>query len=492
MNRIILLWIVLIASISTYALPASTCTVTPLPAPGFSPPLDQIPCLITNTAINQTINFRNFKTLTVSGFNISVDTLIIDSIANLPPGMSYFTNVIPAAYAGDSSGCMSIIGTPTGSCGQYKLKIYIKVIVHVGFLGRQVIQGRSDSLTIPLVGGTQSILKAWVQVADSCSPCALLDTVSLLPFKPAKCGIAITPKVSSICAGLDTLYASLGYPSYNWIPSGSTTATNIVSAPGTYIVSGTYKAGCPTSYDTAIVNPAGAGVAKPKITTTPQAPYCTGAAIVLRATPTSYSTYQWIYGGATIGTGNQQLVLAAGQYIIRVTQNGLCGTASDTLSIVINPLPSCSISVNGNILTATATGAGVGYQWYNGNTAITGATSQVYTAPATGTYSVAVTQNGCNCTRIPRTVISGINEVGTAIHLAIIPNPTTRSLHIDYALGSESIISAYLSDLAGSKVLDLAIGSQGIDADVSVLSQGMYILQLVTSRGTAQAHIIKE
>ncbi|MBK7240954.1 MAG: T9SS type A sorting domain-containing protein [Flavobacteriales bacterium] len=91
-----------------------------------------------------------------------------------------------------------------------------------------------------------------------------------------------------------------------------------------------------------------------------------------------------------------------------------------------------SITQAGATLTANEVGAT--YQWLNcpALTPITGATSQVYNATASGDYAVIVTTNGCTDTSACVTVVvTGIIENDFGSGLLFYPNPTDGDLSID-------------------------------------------------------------
>ncbi|MBK6943165.1 MAG: T9SS type A sorting domain-containing protein [Flavobacteriales bacterium] len=102
-----------------------------------------------------------------------------------------------------------------------------------------------------------------------------------------------------------------------------------------------------------------------------------------------------------------------------------------TIDLTINTVD-VSITQAGATLTANEVGAT--YQWLNcpALTPITGATSQVYNATASGDYAVIVTTNGCTDTSACVTVVvTGIIENDFGSGLLFYPNPTDGDLSID-------------------------------------------------------------
>jgi SdrD B-like domain/Secretion system C-terminal sorting domain len=215
--------------------------------------------------------------------------------------------------------------------------------------------------------------------ANGCTATATgVITVNPLPTA------AVTPASSVIFAGSSTTLTATGGVSYAW-SNGATTATNTVSAPGTYTVTVTNANGC-TATATAVVTE----TAAPTVTLTT---ICAGATATVTAT--GGTAYTWSNGGATASISVSPITTTT--YTVTVT-NGAISTTLTTV-VTVNPLPVVGITggLNGCFITSadlTATGGGT-YLWS------TGATSAlINVAPsATTTYTVTVTNaNGCTAT----------------------------------------------------------------------------------------------
>jgi hypothetical protein len=169
----------------------------------------------------------------------------------------------------------------------------------------------------------------------------------------------------------------------------------------------------PSNPDTVFVNPA------PPVTISPAGPQaiCAGNSVTLCAPSGATMTYQWYRGTTPIAgaTGNCYIVTTAGSYSVSVTNaTSGCNAKSAATVVTVKPLPTVSISAGGPtsfcngdsvLLSATSNAAtGAVYQWYNGTAPIPvpiGA-QQNYTAKATGSYHVEVTEpNGCTGVSTP-------------------------------------------------------------------------------------------
>ena len=230
-----------------------------------------------------------------------------------------------------------------------------------------------------------------------------------------------------------TATTGLGY-SYQWYLAGTpiTGATNIsytAAATGNYRVYVTNSFGCNaySSVSVVTVHPLPTSIVTPAGATT----VC-GGGVVLNAPSTAGYSYQWLDGGTPItgATTVSYTATVTGTYSVQttITATGCDSTTATPVSVVVNPVPAAVVTASGSLtfcagdsvtLTASA-GAGYTYQWYDGATIITGATSASYTTLAAGNYKVEVTNSfGCVATSAPSAVtvnalpLSGILASGS-------------------------------------------------------------------------------
>ncbi len=249
--------------------------------------------------------------------------------------------------------------------------------------------------------------------------------------------MAVSPTATSICAGgPGAVLTASGATTYTWSPSGSLSAstgdnvTALPTATTTYTVTGTDVTGCVgTATTTVTVNPL------PPATITPSpAAVCAGGSITLNAPAVSGNSYQW-YNGATLlaGATNSYYVAspaATTTYSVQVTSTAGCTATSPAATVTVNPLPTAVLSASGplalcpgnSVTLSVGTGTGYTYQWYNGPTAIAGATNSFYNTNAAGDYYVVVTTaSGCQASTSTATV--SINPAPAAI--ITVSGPTT-------------------------------------------------------------------
>ena len=139
MKKLNLLLVVVCALfVGTFTTTAQTeylCELDPqFTEPGLYPLPDSLPCLVGDNEWNDiTVQFINFDSTSVSGIDVRVDYIIIDSVLNLPCGIKWSTSAQGAAtkhrFENQERGCIRFWGTTDDASGQYKLQIKVKAKV---------------------------------------------------------------------------------------------------------------------------------------------------------------------------------------------------------------------------------------------------------------------------------------------------------------------------------------------------------------------------
>jgi hypothetical protein len=175
----------ILLSIGFIAAVDAQCVPINLPGPGLSPNPDSIPCYIKNQPITgpaTTIYFQNFDT--VAGF--TVEYLIIDSVTDLPSGVTYTLNKpMGSKYVNKEKGCINISGTPTSDPGQYRLGIYVQLKPK----NLPVIKGEAGQLAAQF-GAPDFGFVVRVK-ADAAAACPCIDTVPDGPTHADSVGVTI-------------------------------------------------------------------------------------------------------------------------------------------------------------------------------------------------------------------------------------------------------------------------------------------------------------
>ena len=136
-----------------------------------------------------------------------------------------------------------------------------------------------------------------------------------------------------------------------------------------------------------------------------------------------------------------------------------------------------------SVMLMADTGVNHSYQWYVGDTAITGATGASYWAKAAGSYTVTIDSVTFAYTS-PAIVLHdttchgvGINSV-SATELSVYPNPTTSLLNIN----SNEDLSGFnveLFDIVGRLVISQMLEGRSNTINVGKLAEGTYIYRVI-------------
>jgi hypothetical protein len=239
-------------------------------------------------------------------------------------------------------------------------------------------------------------------------------TINPIPATPT-----ITPGgPTTFCAGGSVSLSSSSASGNQWFLNGNPIggATNQVynaTASGSYTVV-TTASGCASAASAATVvtvNPI-----PPTPTITPGGPttFCAGNSVGL--TSSSASGNQWFLNGNPIGGATSQLysATASGSYTVKVTNGNSCTSApSAATTVTVNPIPATPTITPGGPTTFCAGGSvgltsssASGNQWFLNGNPIGGATSQLYSATASGNYTVTTTASGCTSPASAATVVT--------------------------------------------------------------------------------------
>jgi hypothetical protein len=239
--------------------------------------------------------------------------------------------------------------------------------------------------------------------------CLLPDTV-LVVVNPKP-----NPKIAgsdSACGGQTFFYKVVPFPSgnYVWTVAGGT----ILTGQGTEDIGVLWGSGGTGSVKVAITVPGSSceGIDSMTVNVLPAIKptisgvdtVCFGDTVKLTASP-GYAKYIWS-NGDSVQTAN---ILTSGSYYVDAVTSGGCVTRSDTVIVLIRPLPIVTIIPTSPIMSDTG---GIDTLAVSGNFATklwsTGATTDTIFVTDSGTYSVTVTDsNQCPATAtisIPRDI----------------------------------------------------------------------------------------
>lgn len=250
------------------------------------------------------------------------------------------------------------------------------------------------------------------------------------------------------------------------------------------------------------------GCAELSITISGADSICKGAISTLCANPTEFTAYQWYRNGNAIAGATTECYNTnkQGSYSVR----GIIGTdtvISESHIVSLLASPNANINVitdldlcpDNEVKLKANNGAGLTYQWIKGTSVISGATSQIFTATATGTYRVQVTNSiGCIKTSTPVIVSNSGCRIGLFDEepFQIYPNPANNVFFISFNQEwhkSESVW-VHIYNLQGALVYSENFPGWNIDAEIQIQlqdqSKGAYIIYC--TNGILQASSIVE
>ncbi|GAB3202271.1 hypothetical protein ABID22_002610 [Pontibacter aydingkolensis] len=225
---------------------------------------------------------------------------------------------------------------------------------------------------------------------------------------------------------------------------------------------------------------------------------------------------QWISSNGNFVISNASYNTATGKATATVTATGTgtagvtlrttnttaaCNTASSSITLTVNPLPSAVITTTtpttfctGGSVVLSAPVGNNSYQWFNGASAIPNATDQQYTATTAGNYTVRVTDNTTTC----------VATTATATTVTVNPQPVVSSASANPAakcVGEGNITSFSLTGaVANGNPSWSVVGATGgasvsnisspntLSTDVTVAGVGTVTMRLTSSSNVASCN----
>jgi len=293
-----------------------------------------------------------------------------------------------------------------------------------------------DTIYFNTVGTYNIILN--LTPADSC--CGKpIDTITVTVDSSALT-LNLTATKDSICEGDTIIFTAVpsGFVSYEFLinsvsvqNSADSIYTTTTLMPGDSVQVIAFAGGCfsnPIAFLTPIVVPT------PKATLTindPDSTICQGDSITFTATPTFYTNYEFLVNTDTVQSSPSNIfsidTLSDGDTITVIVPNilGCPGPTSNSVSIIVNPLPSVSLSssdgdtiCNGDSVTFTASPPGYSlYGFIINGALVQGGPDSTYTTTTLvngDSVTVGVVDiNGC-VSPISNALIFTVNPISSA------------------------------------------------------------------------------
>ncbi|HYF02712.1 MAG TPA: T9SS type A sorting domain-containing protein, partial [Patescibacteria group bacterium] len=186
-----------------------------------------------------------------------------------------------------------------------------------------------------------------------------------------------------------------------------------------------------------------------------------------------------------------------GSFTVRVTDATGCTGTSDSVNVIVHPLPvQPIILINATLLTVSNANSALNYQWLLNGEIISAATSPEYQAQESGLYTVRATDiNGCSQISEPVAVLlSKVAEFSEKFSLKIYPNPSNGIFTISGLFKNTVEIS--LSNLSGENQFTYMMEPDGErifkTVNIEHLPSGIYFLKISSGLDEMIVKIVKE
>lgn len=474
-------------------------------------------------------------------FTIPIDSITLDNVFNLPPGMTYACSPVSCSFPGNSSNCILFSGTPLAP-GTYEIEVAVTAYITV--LGSPVANPDTISLyTFTVFPGISDTLAT----VDDCGlgvGSVAVSTLGTSPFTYLWSNSQTSASISGLMAGaysliltdgngcadtLETVVGNTGAPVltldstgfvgcfgdeggfvnlsttggmqpyvFSW--SNGATSEQLSGVPGgSYVLTATDVRGCSVMETFPISAPAELVVALDGTDDVSCFGLDDGIAEVTATGGIGTAMYMW--NASPAQTGRVATDLTAGSYTVIATDVNGC---ADTLEVVITSPDTLALSLaatdeslagaaDGTATVQATGGTGtVSFVWSNGET------SAMIDSLAPGTYTVAATdENGC--TTLDSVIIEmgpvsiGENLPGNFASIRVFPNPTQGLFTLQVSLLERDEPTVSLLDLTG-RVLEVrqVAATEHYEAswDVRAYPAGSYLLQVRGRRGVAVQRLI--
>lgn len=356
----------------------------------------------TTNSITVTVGANSGNVTVVANGSCGSSPQVVEAITVNPLPSTTITPNGPTTFC---QGGNVILQAPTGTGYTYQW-----------YQGAPIPGANNASYTATAAGNYHVVI-----TSNGCSATSATVTVTVNPTPAAPTVGSNSPVCVGDALNLTATSTTSGV-TYSWAGPNTFTSTqqNPTIAGVTTLAAGTYTAtvtanGCTsTGTTTVVVNP---GPPAQPGTITGSVNVCSGSSQTYSiAAVVGATSYTWTLPGGWTGTSTTNSITvtagtAGGNILVSAGNN--CGNSPDqVLAVTVTQAPPATITPagpttfcqGGSVVLNANTGTGLTYQWYNGTTAIAGATSASYTATASGTYTVEVSDGACAATSASVTV----------------------------------------------------------------------------------------
>ncbi|HOW41049.1 MAG TPA: FG-GAP-like repeat-containing protein [Bacteroidales bacterium] len=278
---------------------------------------------------------------------------------------------------------------------------------------------------------------------------------------------------------------------YKWMLNGGEVGTGAntytAAASGTYSLTVKNSFNCSTYSSNTVSVTVNSNPAVPTVSISGPTSFCQGSSVELSVSNTGGYSYQWENNSAAItnATASSYIANSSGGYTLKITNSNNCFIRTENVNVFVSESPSApTITTVGlstfcqdeSILLSVTNTPGYSYQWKL-NSGDVGSGSNTYTANASGTYNLLVT-NASNCS------VSSSNSIAVTVN----PKPALPTVNISgptsFCQGGNVELSVastpgyeYQWENSGSGITGAIFNSY------SATSSGNYILRITNSYG---------
>lgn len=203
---------------SSFCTLGATCSPqSPTGSLGLSPSADSVSCADRGVFYQQYLFLEVPSSLSVAGFNATINFLEVNSVGNVPCGIAYRFDKASQKYNGGETGCLEFFGTTIDAPGQYDLRLDVTLSVTLPGLGTQEFSGEAADLIEQLedfAGPLGIDFNYWIRVKNSGSACPALDRSQGATNATASCEALQAVGLGSSCDGADGTLTGAGEGGY--------------------------------------------------------------------------------------------------------------------------------------------------------------------------------------------------------------------------------------------------------------------------------------
>jgi PKD repeat protein len=433
--------------------------------------------------------------LTVNSANCSDDTTITINVSSAPV-LDFISDINRAC----DSAFVHFTNNSTGAASY---------LWYFGDGDSSIFVNPTHSYSTP---GTYSVTLNAIASGGCRTTRSVFSMINVYPTPVATISASATSICENNCISISA-QTSPGATSWTWSFPGGNPSSSVAQNPGSvcYNASSSYNVSLTVSNGFCESNQVlNSYIHVVDCSTLPKADFisgdtvmCEGSCIDFVSLSSNATSWNWIFAGGTPASStleNPISICYASQGYFPVTLIATNPAGSDTIFyndfIEVKSLPATpTIFQNGDSLTSSSAAA---YQWYFNGTAISGATSQEFTALLSGDYYVIIEDEyGCSSVSAIRHVsLVGIEETEHLFHAGIFPNPAHDKINIQLSTKKPMNLTISIVNILGSTLNFKHVSMNSIYETVifnaEELSQGIYFIKIDSGTDRLILPVIKQ